>query len=80
MKKLFVIFVLLFLFSSCHAQSLKMEKTGEIKKTEKVVKKSDAVYKIVEGITVYKGANGALYYWKTSKKSGEKYKCYLKPK
>ena len=52
----------------------------EVKDTTKKAKAPDPVYQVVNGITVYKGAKGGLYYWKNSQKTGQPYKCYLKTK
>jgi len=59
--------------------NLTVNKSGEIvsKTAKSTVKAADPVYKVVDGITVYQGAKGGLYYYKTSKKTGEQYKCYL---
>jgi hypothetical protein len=71
----------LFAFN-CSAQTYKLDKAGNITKIDTVkkkkVKQPDKVYKIVDGVTFYKGAKGGIYYWKTSKKTGKLYKCYVK--
>jgi len=53
-------------------------KSGDsIKVAVPKVKKPDSVIKIVDGIKIYKGAKGGLYYYRTSK-AGNTYKCYIK--
>lgn len=41
-------------------------------------KAQEKVYARIDGITYYIGAKGGVYYYRVSKKTGEKYKCYLK--
>ena len=64
---------------SSGAQTFTVNKAGEIKTAPaKTIKKPDTVYKIVNGVTIYKGSKGGYYYMRTSKKTGQPYKCYLK--
>jgi len=82
MKRLILIVLVAFIGISTQAQTYKLNKsTGAITKvdsTKKKVKTPDKVYKIVDGVTFYKGAKGGIYYYKTSKKTGKTYKCYVK--
>ena len=51
---------------------IKTERKSQDTKTELVfVSKSGEKYE------VYKSAKGKYFYWKISKKTGEKYKCYI---
>jgi len=83
MKKLFIIVLILAAFTAAGQKASKpitlTMKAGkiEVKDTTKKVKTADPVYKVIEGISVYKGAKGGLYYWRTSR-TGKQYKCYLK--
>ncbi len=47
-------------------------------KKVQAVKKPDQVYQIVNGTTFYKGSKGGIYYFAISKKTGLKYKRYIK--
>lgn len=66
----------------CHAQSYSLAADGKLVKTEKVTTSStkapDKIYATQDGITFYQGSKGAVYYWKTSAKTGKKYKVYVK--
>lgn len=85
---LLILAAILYGFTS-QAQSVKparfkMDKNGKIQvdtaRTRKgTIKHIDSIFQIVDGITFYKGARGAVYYWRTSKKTGQPYKCYIKP-
>ena len=57
-------------------KTVKVE-NGQIIVLDSAKKNNDRVFKIVDGIVIYKGRNGGLYYWATSK-TGIVYKRYLK--
>lgn len=81
MKKLILVSVLaLFLSVSVNAQSYKLVngKIETVKKDSTKVKKADAVYQVVNGVTFYKGAKGGIYYFAVSKNTGKTYKRYVK--
>ena len=50
---------------------------GKIEVQQAKAKKTDSVVKIIDGIKVYQGAKGGLYYYRVSK-SGKTYKSYIK--
>lgn len=84
MKNLIIITLIALSCCSLSAQTYKLNKAGQITKTEKTdsttkrVKTPDKVYKVVDGITFYQGQKGGVYYYKTSKKTNKQYKCYVK--
>lgn len=54
-------------------------KVVALKSTSKTLTaRKDTVYQVVDGVTFYKGAKGGIYYYRTSKKTGKAYKCYVK--
>ena len=64
------------------AQKYTVTKTGEVTTIPvkaAAAKKPDTCIKIMpDGTRIYKGAKGGIYYWRTSSKTGQLYKCYLK--
>ena len=67
------------------AQSYKLDQSGKIitiKKdtTKRTVKIPDKVYSTVGTTVFYIGSKGGIYYYKTSKKTGKKYKVYVSSK
>ena len=76
---LFFLILSLISVKVCHAQQYVM-KGNDIVKVEKseTAKAPDKVVATKDGITFYQGPKGGVYYWKTSKKTGKPYKCYLK--
>lgn len=76
---LFVILISLLTYESCKAQTYKINDSGKIVKISEP-KQADKLYQIVDGIPFYKSQKGAIYYYRTSKKTGKPYKVYIKPK
>lgn len=68
--------------SVCNAQTYTLN-DGKLVKASKATtsatKAPDKIYATQDGITFYQGSKGAVYYWKTSAKTGKKYKVYVKP-
>ena len=64
------------------AQTVVLDSTGKLitvaSTKNDTTKVPDAVYAVYEGTTYYVSANGAVYCWRTSKKSGKMYKKYIK--
>lgn len=76
-----LIFLALILAGICSQAQTYTLKAGKIEKTAPAkTKKADSVVKVIDGVTFYQGAKSGIYYWKTSKKTGLKYKAYLKAK
>lgn len=46
--------------------------------THDTTKVADKVFASKDGKTFYISTRGSVYYWKTSKKTGKQYKCYVK--
>ena len=80
--KLFIAMVIigymgLFTFN-CSAQSYKLDSNNKVIQVVKdTTKKADPVHSVVEGVTFYRGAKGGVYFLRTSKKTGKKYKVYM---
>lgn len=73
-----ILFVLL-CGKAVNGQTYKITKSGDVVMTKKdttKVKVADPVYKVVGGVTFYKGAKGGIYCWKKSEKTGKMYKYY----
>jgi hypothetical protein len=78
MKKLLLV-LLLFVSLLGYGQKFTKVNGAIVKDTAKTkTVKTDKVYQKIDGVTFYQGAKGGIYYWKTSKKTGKKYKSYLK--
>ena len=79
MKKMIVILSLVFASNIIAAQTYKVNAAGDIVKSDKKeTTKVDSVYQVKDSTTFYVGSRGGIYYWKTSKNTGKKYKVYLK--
>lgn len=75
MKKILVILALLIGFNYANAENFK---APEKVKTEFKDSTTSHTYEIQSvQYPVFKSKSGAFYIWKTSKKSGKKYKYYL---
>lgn len=52
-------------------------KNGQIVVSDTAKKSVEVVYKVIDGVVIYRGAKGGLYYYAVSK-TGKVYKRYLK--
>lgn len=70
----------LFACVQTYGQTYKVGKNGAIETTKKEtgIQLSDSVYTVKDSIVFYKGKKGGIYYLKTSKKTGNPYRVYIK--
>lgn len=79
---IFFIILTIVSVSVCNAQTYTMQDNKLVKvekTTTTATKTTDKVFATQDGITFYVGSKGGVYYWKTSAKTGKKYKVYVKP-